>query len=146
MKTLGTVVSVENTKAKIVSHRKSACESCEKCQNKGACSIPLVFSESLGEVDFELENTLDAKVGDVVEIEISTNKALGISALLFMLPSVLTIVLAIVINSLLTPLKSVLCVLAFFVLSFAFMSKVLNAYSKNKADIKIVKIIEKQDI
>lgn len=146
MKTLGTVVSADNEKVKVKSHRKSACDSCEKCQNKGACSIPLVLSESTGEVDFELENTVGAKAGDVVEIEISTRKALMISAFLFFLPSLLTIVFAFVVNSLFTPLKSTLCVIAFFAVSFFAMSKVLNAYSKYRADIKIVKIIEKQDI
>ena len=146
MKTLGTVVSADDTKVKVKSHRKSACDSCEKCHNKGACSIPLVLSESTGEVDFELENTLGAKEGDVVEIEISTRKALVISVLLFFLPTLLTILFAFIVNSLVTPLKTALCLLAFFVLSFVVMSKVLNAWSKKRAQIKIVKIIEKQDI
>lgn len=71
-----------NHKAKLQIKRMTACgHDCSKCGGCGEMYTAPIF--------VEVQNSIDAEVGDVVRIEGSTKNVLGLAALVYMLPIVL---------------------------------------------------------
>jgi len=75
MEETGIVESIEGNTLKIALFRKPLCDKCGLCRNQEKSKMYL-----------EVENTLNAKVGDEVTVEISTSN-LGISAVIYGVPS-----------------------------------------------------------
>lgn len=78
MKEYGVVLSLENGNAVIGLKRNSACSSC------GACEL----GSNHAQMEITLENTVDAKPGDTVEIQLPASQFLKASAILYLLPLV----------------------------------------------------------
>lgn len=78
MKEYGVVLNLENGNAVIGLKRNSACSSC------GACEL----GSNHAQMEITLENTVDAKPGDTVEIQLPASQFLKASAILYLLPLV----------------------------------------------------------
>ena len=144
MNAIGTVIEIDkNNKAVVSTQRSSACSSCHNCEASGSCHAELVFGEQNGVVIHKAENTAGASVGDKVEISVSTNKTLLISALVFVLPLIITVIsyfcLSIFIENL--GLLTALLVVLYF-MSFVVMAKIVNVYVKNNIKTFVVRILE----
>ncbi|NMA95539.1 MAG: SoxR reducing system RseC family protein [Clostridiales bacterium] len=87
MKEYGIVLSVENGNAIVGLKRSSACSDC------GACELGSNHSK----MEITLANTVDAKPGDTVEIQLPTSQFLKASAILYLIPLV-TLIIGIVLG------------------------------------------------
>lgn len=76
MKEYGVVLNVENGNAIIGLKRNSACSSC------GACELGSNHSQ----MELTLENTVNARPGDTVEIQLPASQFLKASAILYLIP------------------------------------------------------------
>lgn len=144
MNAIGTVIEIDkNNKAVVSTQRSSACSSCHNCEASGACHAELIFGEQKSTVIHKAENPVGAKVGDSVEISVSTNKTLLISALVFVMPLLITVLcyfcLSMFVKS--VGLLTSLLVVLYFV-SFVLMAKIVNVYAKNKIKTIVVRILE----
>lgn len=74
----GSVVANKNNIAQVRIGRNSACASCGKCG----------MTEKQKHVDFYVENTLNAKVGDIVEVEIPETNSARLALVAYILPLV----------------------------------------------------------
>ena len=90
MKELGTVIKLKGEFAQVRIGRNSACASCGKCG----------MTEKQKFVDFLTQNTLDAKVGDQVEIEIYERNTSELAFIGYILPLIPAVVLLFVALSL----------------------------------------------
>lgn len=72
----GKVVEVSGNTAKVLFHRTSACGNCKACG----------FKKGQQEMIVETENTLNAKVGDKVEMQITPGSIFKASAYAYMFP------------------------------------------------------------
>ncbi len=80
----GIVIKITPNTAVIRATRKSACESCSQ---KHACAA----TENSQEMEFEADNSIQAKVGDKVTISLPTGKLLSASFLLYIFPIIMMI-------------------------------------------------------
>lgn len=87
MKEYGVVLNLENGNAVIGLKRSSACSSC------GACEL----GSNHAHMQITLENTVDAKPGDTVEIQLPASQFLKASAILYLVP-LLSLILGIVLG------------------------------------------------
>ena len=76
MKEYGTVLKLENGNAVVSIKRNSACSSC------GACELGSNHSQ----MELTLKNTVNAKPGDTVEIELPASQFLKASTILYLVP------------------------------------------------------------
>lgn len=83
MKQKGIVKETENGIAIVSILREEACSSCSGRK----------FCGSAKRVDVKVKNSIDAEVGDTVEIETASEKVLGFAALVFLAPVLLAVVL-----------------------------------------------------
>lgn len=92
MLTIAKVIATEGKVATVEVKRKSACEGCHKMTLGEGCGVcSLLGSDSRFEA--KAENGLGARVGDRVEVETGTGRVLFYSALVFLLPVVVGILL-----------------------------------------------------
>lgn len=77
MKEIGVITEIKNRECLVRFDRKSACENCKMCLK----SSDEMFVELL------VENTLDAKEGDRVEIEMPDNTVLKASFIVYIIPA-----------------------------------------------------------
>jgi sigma-E factor negative regulatory protein RseC len=82
MKQTGIVVGLEGDKAKIKMQRHTACGDC------GACQV----SEKQLKITLEAENTVGAKTGDFVEVDMETLDFLSAVILVYLFPLISLIV------------------------------------------------------
>ncbi|MDF2891362.1 MAG: positive regulator of sigma RseC/MucC [Clostridia bacterium] len=82
MKQTGVVVGIEGDKAKIRMQRHTACGDC------GACGV----SESQLKVTVEAENTVGAKTGDFVELDMETVDFLSAVVVVYLFPLIALII------------------------------------------------------
>lgn len=87
MKEYGVVLGLSNGNAIVGLKRGSACSSC------GACELGSNHSQ----MEITLANTVDAKPGDTVEIQLPTSQFLKASAILYLIP-LMTLILGIVLG------------------------------------------------
>lgn len=76
MREKGEVIKTENENATVRISRSSACGKC------GMCGM----TEEQKHVDISLPNTLSAKQGDWVEIEINENASLKVTLIIYLIP------------------------------------------------------------
>ena len=140
------MLSVNGNKAQIVSNRSSACSSCHSCKNSGSCHAELVFGKQTEDVVVEAFNGVSAKIGDSVVLSSSTGKTLAVSAVLFVLPVILSFVSYVIASKFtLSDNIPVLCMLLVLVVSFAVFGKLMNVYAKNHLKIHIVRIVKESE-
>ncbi|MCH5279286.1 MAG: SoxR reducing system RseC family protein [Christensenellaceae bacterium] len=77
LKSIGTVTELNGDKAKVVFKRSKACGNCKSCINFGT-----------DEAIVEINNSLDAKVGDRVEIALHSSSMLKASLIMYGIPIV----------------------------------------------------------
>lgn len=75
LKSIGTVTEVTGDKAKVVFVRSKACENCKSCISFGS-----------DEAIVEINNSLDAKVGDRVEIALHSSSMFKASLIMYGIP------------------------------------------------------------
>ena len=78
MKEQGIVDSVRGDRAVVAFKRTSACQKCHACQVGDAQTMQI-----------ELKNTLNAKAGDIVTMELQSKKIFQASALVYVFPLVM---------------------------------------------------------
>ena len=77
----GKVIKIEKNEAVVRVQRKSACASCGMCAMKPTDS----------HIDVRVENALDAKEGDLVQIKLESGSVAKISLLVYILPLALAV-------------------------------------------------------
>jgi sigma-E factor negative regulatory protein RseC len=82
MKEIGQVLSTENGMARVRFERSSACKDC------GAC----MMSQSQKEMDLSTENTLNASVGDWVQVDIESPMLIKASLISYIFPLLMLII------------------------------------------------------
>ena len=132
MKQIGKVVEIKADTAKIEVDRVSACDMCE---NAAHCA------EKCQKVYATASNSVNAEVGDTVEIETETGRVLLNSVLVFLLPVVLSIGAYLLSNLIFVESFSVAITFFTLVFSLCAFSFVLNKISKNKVISRIVRIL-----
>jgi len=143
MKAIAKVVDVNDNVATVLSTRNSACESCHNCAGKDACHAHLVFGNQTESVTLKVKNTLNANVGDTVELESSTGKTLLIAACLFIVPVLLAVCVYMYLKCIfVSETVSAIGMLLTFVASFGICAVVMNKFVKKHLSVYIVKIVE----
>lgn len=135
------VVEVKNNLAKLEIRRVSACgESCSSC--KGGCAPTNTFVDAV--------NTIGAKVGEYVEVEMSTKTFLNAVAITYGLPLIMLVIgifsgnalannLGVQVNS---DLAGVILGFVLMALSYIFISKQDKKYSSNgMIKFEIIRVI-----
>ena len=132
MKQIGKVVEINADMAKIEVDKVSACDMCE---NAAHCV------EKCKKVYATASNTVNAEVGDTVEIETETGMVLLNSVLVFLVPVLLAIGAYFLSNLFFG--ENVSVVITFFTLVFSICAFcfVLNKISKKKVISRVVRIL-----
>lgn len=132
MKKIGTVIEIMDDKARVECEKQSACDMCEnaahcveKCQK--------VYATAL--------NTVNASVGDIVEIETDTRNVLLNALVVFMLPIFISVAAYLIAEPVLGEGIAVIITLVALVSSMGLFSFLLNNSAKKKTVSKIVKIL-----
>lgn len=140
MITRATVIKIQGNMAYVRAVRKSACEGCDGCSDKGACHSEIIFSESSKEYELEVVNKIGARPGDVVEMQTSGNKVLIFAFAIFVLPILIAIVsyfLSLCFGFSPTAISVVAFVFSFVVAAFS-SNKLISKFSINSI-CKIIK-------
>ena len=131
MKQTGTVVGLDGNMAKVECDRQSACSMCdnaehcvEKCEK--------VYASAL--------NTVNAKVGDIVEIETDTKKVLFSSFVVFVLPIILSIAAYFAASVFFGENTASIITFAVLISSMLVFSFVLNKRAEKKTVSRITRI------
>ncbi|MDY2986468.1 MAG: SoxR reducing system RseC family protein [Peptoniphilus sp.] len=134
MKNSGIVINVDGDYLDIVSVRESACGgSCESC---GA------HCESKAET-LRLLNTIEAEVGDRVELEINSSKVLGYIGLVYGVPLIIFIISVITSFAILGEANQIWCFLIGLIsiaISYSVIRKIDGSLKNTNSEIKIRKI------
>ncbi len=143
MKTIAKVLKVADDYAVVETLRKSACSSCENCQNKNVCSSELVFGNTQQRFEVRAENNLGAAAGQLVEIHSDSRLLLLASFFVFVVPVLLSITVYFLIHNMLASELNCLLIagLSFvlvFIVTIIFQNKFVEKYLR----VRIVRIIE----
>jgi len=103
----GVVHKVKGKRATVQFDRTTACASCHMCS----------VAEDKQKVEVVIENTLDAKVGDVVEVEMGEKFVITAALIVYVIPLIL-VGAGIGIGSLVSELCQILMAIGGFVLGF----------------------------
>ena len=142
MKTKGTVIETYGDKARVMTERSSACGNCEGCSSKGSCHTELLLSETGRTYELEVENTLKASVGDVVEVSSSGNLVLVFAVVIFLIPVIASVVGYLISDIYLDGSYPVLVSGASFLLVFLTGTFIINKVISNVSHNIISKIIK----
>lgn len=131
MRQRGTVVEIKGVIARVECDRRSACDMCE---NAAHCveKCKKVYTEAL--------NTVNALVGDTVEIETDTGKLLLNAFVLFMIPVFLGVASYFVFDRFFGEGLTAALTLAVLAGSLGFIAFLLNKSAKNITVSRVVKI------
>ena len=142
MITKATVLKTENNKALVRAIRKSACEGCEGCSEKGSCHAEILLSDAPKSYELEVDNYVGAEAGDVVEVQSQNNSVLLFAVIVFVLPVIASIAAYAVSSALLgeqySVISSVVSFTAVFLICAFISNKLVSKYSQNKIS-KIIK-------
>lgn len=130
MREVGKVVEVRGEFVKVEIEPKAVCE---HCTSKSMCYFgpnKKMYTEAV--------NDIHAKVGDIVEIEMSPKSVIATSFIIFVFPVIIFIV-AYLLFSLISENIGILCGFIFFVIYFIFLKKVDKALSKKRKLKPVVK-------
>ena len=143
MRATGIVNQLDGQYAFVRCDRTSACSACHECASKGACHAELIFGEQKSQVTVRAKNLAGAKEGDMVELESSTIFTLSSAFLLFVMPFILSLVLYFASRNSFSQYEAFpLVLIAFFIICFIVIAKLVNKLSVKKHTIFIVTIVE----
>ncbi|MBR5313957.1 MAG: SoxR reducing system RseC family protein [Clostridia bacterium] len=132
MKQTGTVVEINGNTAKVECSRQSACDMCENAENC-AEKCKKVYATAL--------NTVNAVVGDMVEIETDTTGVLAKSFAVFILPIFFAVAAFFGINAFFGEDFAVIGTFAVLVFSMVLIAYLLNRSAKRRVVSRVVKIL-----
>ncbi len=138
MKEIGQVIRIQNDDCQVEFARTSACESCGACMRFGEKSMTVT-----------MENTLGAKPGDAVVVEMSAKSVIGAGMWAYVFPLFMLVIGAIV-GKLVMPMLSIkgdtmvaIIALAFVGISFLILKWLDPFFAKRKGfKPKMVEIIQ----
>ena len=133
MKQTGVVVETDGKTAKVECDRQSACDMCE---NASVCS------EKCKKVYATADNTVNAAVGDFVEIETESKRVLKNAFIVFFLPVILSFVAYFVTERFLGSTLAAIVTLVVLTVSLVLFAFLQNSNEKNRNASKIVRIIK----
>lgn len=135
MKNSGIVTKVDGDYLEIISMRASACgDSCENCH---------AHCESKPE-KIKVINTIDAKLGDRVELEINSAKVLAYMGLVYGIPLIVFVVTIIIAFSILGEEKqlfSLLFGILSLIITYLLIKKIDSSAKVNSNEITLRKIV-----
>lgn len=143
MQKIGIVVENHPEYAVVEVSRKSACEGCHAAGE--GCKACITFGGNR-EMRTRAENTLGAKVGDRVILETDSGTVILYAAAVFLLPLLLGTAGFFVGGLISGGVVQYICSLAGFVISFAFLYFGLNKRAERRSDVKIVRIVEDDNV
>ena len=129
MRNTGIVIEKTEDNVKLRFIRESACGG--NCASCGGCSSK--------PIEVTVKNTLDARVGDKVEVESDTKKILTLAFILYILPLIVLIsVYSIAIMFFEEKTSLIICIIAFFI-SFTGIKAYGNKFKNEAIMIRIKK-------
>ena len=131
MKQTGTVIEINGKLAKVECDRRSACDMCE---NAASCA------EKCKKVYATAVNSVNASVGDYVEIETDTGMVLMNAFIVFLFPIFTAIAAYFLSESFFGEGVSAVVTLVVLAVSLAAVSFLMNKAAKKKTVSRIVKI------
>ena len=134
MKQTGVVVEIIGKGARVECDRQSACDMCE---NASVCT------EKCKKVYATAENTVNAEIGDLVEIETESSLVLKNAFIVFLLPVILSFVAYFAAERLFGSAVAVIVTLVALIASLVLFAFLQNRSEKNRNASKIVRIISK---
>lgn len=143
MKVTAVVTEVNDKYSIVESERLAACDACHK--HADGCSVCSLMGSNKT-IRSRAENKIDARVGDVVEIETETKKVLAYAALVFIFP-ILTMLVFYFVASLFSEISGIRYASAAlgFVISFVIVWLYSRLVSSKKYDVVIAKIIKRKE-
>jgi Positive regulator of sigma E activity len=144
----GVVVGVRNENghsiAMVEASRKSACDGCaKKSCDGGDCKMSdLVEASSSKKMTASAENSVGAKVGDIVEIETDSKVVLKYAAIVFLFPVIAAFAFFYIAGKIFSA-ESVpyIAALLGFAASFVVIYFTAEKKTKKKLDIRVVRVI-----
>lgn len=134
----GFVYKIDDNKLEVILMREASCGSCSSCG--GGCS-PSTFN-------LDIENSIDAEVGDLVEIEYKSKSMILTTALLYVFPLIMLVVGILVANAInfdinpdLNDLFSFVFGLVFMIISYLIIHLIDKKLKTNQL-INIRKVLE----
>jgi positive regulator of sigma E activity len=116
---------------------------CSGCPSFDFCHAELVFGNQKQFVSVHANNKINAKQGDLVEVESSTSVALTMYFFAFVFPIIISAFAYLIFNSVSGRSNILpLLMIAVFVICFIISVLVINRFVKKKATVSIVRIIE----
>ena len=147
MVTRATVIKTVGDTAYVRAVRKSACEGCDGCTDKGSCHTEVMFSDDSGEYEIKAVNKICAKPGDVVEIQTCGNYVLLFAFVIFVLPVIVSVAAYFVAESWGFNINPTVVSVVTFVISFSAFAFCANRLISKFSTNSICKIIkENSDI
>ena len=125
--------------------RQAACDGCHKNKDGGGCSICTLTGASK-KFEAVALNELGAKVGDRVTVVTGTERVLGYAALVFLLP-VLVGVAFYFLAGVFTKVEAwhYVALIFGFLLSFFCVWLYAKHVEKNRCDVKIIEILNREN-
>lgn len=139
---IGKVININGDTALVSSQRSSACSACRNCESHGTCHAELIFGNQSEEVTVCAKNDVDARVGDIVELQSSTLKTLFTSFALFVVPLILTCILYLLLQAFLILRHMPIILIVSYFVFFVTCAFVMNVFIKRHTSVSIVRIIE----
>jgi len=133
MKQTGVVIEIIGNLAKVECDRQSACDMCE---NASVCT------EKCKKVYATAENTVNAEIGDFVEIETESKRVLKNAFIVFFLPVILSFVAYFVTERFFGSTPATIVTLVVLTVSLVLFAFLLNGKEKKENASRIVRIIK----
>ena len=136
MREVGKVIKVEKNNIKVRIGRKSACASCNMCGMKSEAA----------HIDILTENTVNAKIGDSVELELETSVVMFSAGIIYIVPLVTALIGFFIayILKVSEVMQFAFLMIGTFV-GFIFVSIIDKLVKKKKFIPKCIKIIEESN-
>ena len=140
MLTTAKVIEVQGNRALVEVQRKSACEGCHKMTSGEGCGVcSLLGSDS--RFTAKADNRIGACVGDRVEVQSATGRVLYYSALVFLVPVIVGVLLYVVSGALFqTELYRYLMLFAGFAVCFLGIWLYSKLVISKRCDVEIVRV------
>ena len=130
LRTVGTVTELNGNNAKVVFTRSKACGDCHACVSFGS-----------DQAETELANTLGAKVGDRVSIELHSGSVFTASLIMYGIPLV-ALLAGVLIGSFISDLFTAVCGIGAAVIAFLIIRLFEPKFKKmGKFDPRMIEIV-----
>ena len=146
MQTKATVIKTNQNRATVEVERQAACDGCHKNKDGSGCSICTLTGASKNFEAVAL-NEIGAKAGDRVTVVTATERVLGYAVLVFLLP-ILVGVAFYFLAGMFTDAEMwhYAAMVLGFGISFFFVWLYAKHVAKNRCDVKIVEILDRENI